>query len=195
MKTLRFTVLILAVGALAVGCGTEPPDGQYIPLTKQAELQATYISGDLGNYWDCPGQASAEKADSAGATSMQCSEDQPDCNDAFMRMNCYDASVALRIANIGSVAAADLVVTDIEVLTPEGELIAVGTLTKLLRLDGHEFDGVVELNEFVDLHVEFRGVKLDWDEKAKVRLIFATGDDATVELTSPELNGASIIAT
>ena len=192
---LAYMWIAMVTGALVSGCAAQPAEGKFIPLTKKSELEATYISGDLGSYWDCP-QQSTGKADSAGPSAgmEQCSGDDPDCND-FMRMNCYDASLALRITNVGPIEASKLVVTDIEVLTPEGELIASGSLKKLTQLDGHEFNGVVEMGGYIDLHVEFQGVELQWDEKAKVRIIFATGDDTTVELTSPELQGASIIVT
>ena len=179
------------------------------PETKKSALTLTYVSGHLGTYWDCPENAHggttsasgkmdeaggpAAEPGEAGAFAGDCAEGQ-DCG-GFM--NCEDAQLTIRVRNTGDGAATDVVVTDLQLMTSQGDFITalevIGT-----QAVGDDWTGTLEPGAEVLIRVDFRG---PWGDTlgdmdgAPVHIIMATGDDAVGEITTPELRSVAMVAT
>lgn len=202
MKIRTMIMASLAVGFFVVGCGQVPAGGNG-GSTPATELELTYVSGHLGNYWDCPDKASsetqarAEKADQApsGAPAEQFAGDCAD-DDCGM-MNCEDAVLTFRIRNIGVTEAEAIEVTDIEFIpTGSADVVALDVLA-VARADGQAYTANLSPDEVMILRVDFAG---PWEGNfasgsGALRIVILTSDGRTVELVTPELQHIPSVAT
>ncbi len=210
-------VLVSLTGFLGAGCvisglpeeGTLTQNPNPKPVVK-AQLELTWVSGHLGSYWDCPsngfdmkaaaGEAPADAgpgmADAAGAAEP-CAPGE-ECND-WGPLNCEDAQVTLVVKNVGTGGAADIELTDLELLTEDLDPLADLEILSISRTDGHDLTGRLGIGDEMTIRVEFRGPTHEggWGSmiEGAVRLIMVTGDDTDAELVTPPLHSLAAVAT
>ncbi len=169
---MKITVMIFALAvSLSAACVENTEDswnlrectGEECEQQDQPELSATYVSGHLGNYLDCPDDGyTAESTMSgeapsdgdAGAFAGDCAEG----DDCSYEMNCEDAQVTVRLSNDGEAAATGLQVVTIELFDADG--VSKATLPLMDAVDtatAETFDGTLEAGQEVTLRVEFQG--------------------------------------
>jgi hypothetical protein len=194
MKNALKTMLALTI-ALSVGCGLsedgeswglqECPDGCE-ETREQPQVEATFVSGHLGNYRDCPGDGYSGEAMSqdADAAAGACAPDS-EC-ESFM--NCEDAQLTVRLTNTGEDAASALQVTSLELFDAEGTSRAVLPLMDTVETTNNKaFDGELDVDEEIRLRVTFLGPEdpytlLDTSSSEDADRI-AGGTHGTIEVT------------
>ncbi|MFP4599166.1 MAG: hypothetical protein ACLFVJ_12985 [Persicimonas sp.] len=183
----KITVMILALAVSLSAACVEPTEDAWnlrectgeeceTEQQDQPDLSATYVSGHLGNYLDCPGDGyTAESTMSGeapsdgddGAFAGDCAEGE-DCS---YEMNCEDAQITLRLSNDGEGEATGLQVVTIELFDGDGVSKATLPLIDAIDTDTAEsFDGTLEASEEVNLRVEFQG-------PASPHTLLSTSDD------------------
>lgn len=202
---MKSTVLLLVPLALAALACDPPQSGTStetgtVTEVKTASLEVKFVSGHLGNTWDCSGQGvsltSSAKADEAGpaagapAKFADCREDG--CGGP---LNCEDGSLVLEVTNTGEVALTAFEITDLELLTTGGDHwadLGVKDLQVVMKGDELEPGGKATLR--VTLTAP-ESSDLGHNGSAKLRVIVLTGEKATGEVTSPEVQSLGMIAT
>ena len=169
------------------------------PPAKTASLELAFMSGHLGNTWDCPGKGvalsqSAGKADApesyAGAAREDCGED---CSNLLL--NCESASLMLQVTNTGEVALTNFQVTDLELLDLDQKLMAalqVIDLQVVMKGDALEPGGTAQLR--IELSAP-ESQDLGHNGRALLRAIVVSAEDADGEIITPEVSGLGLIAT
>ena len=169
---------LLALAAMGLsGCFLFEPDG---------DLEAVYISGHLGNYWDCPDQAytpgqradGAVGSDAGGAPSEPQGDFAPGaCEPAPAPdgganapaegdvapgycggpLNCEGAQATFQLSNPTGLARG-IRVSEILLLNDSGAIVAsLPVLNTELASGAEAFDGELSPGESVSLRVYFRG--------------------------------------
>lgn len=176
MKTLK---KMLALGFMATmsvtslsGCLLMEDDGEtstpasnnWHPTSpeSEAELHGTYISGHLGNYWDCPDQAYTPADQQVvgapgaeGADFAPCEQSDDSCGGP---LNCESAMVMIELSNPGELKAQGVSVYEIELLDVQGTVLATLPIVSVAEVtSGASFDGELEIDEQVKLRVEYQG--------------------------------------
>lgn len=118
------TPVLLAVGL--AGCGGPAPE---------RNLELTYISGHLGNYWSCPDQAGNRAALPPGLVAGDCAEGES-CGPVD---SCEHAALTVRVQNISNLLLRGLQVQELNLIGPEGpqplEILSVEALEGTLAGD------------------------------------------------------------
>lgn len=173
--------LAISLLALAVGC---VPADEKDPKTCDAECQSnngtnnggnngtevndpdlkgSFISGHLGNYWDCPDegytpdttQSDAPAGAPADADFAPCAAEDESCGGP---LNCDGAQLTIRLTNGGQGDAEGLEITKIEIFDQDGLSLAVLPVIAAFDASTNEtFDGTLEAGKSIDLRVDFRG--------------------------------------
>lgn len=177
---MKKTLTILAL-ALAVGCvpaddkNTNTDDNNIAPCgeceennnpRESAELKGSFISGHLGNYWDCPDQGYSPDA-SSEAPGARPAGDEGFCapaengdaaNGCGGPLNCEGAQLTIRLTNGGDADATSIDVSKIEIFDADG--VSLTTLPVLAVFDSstnESFDGQLAAGESIDLRVDYNG--------------------------------------
>lgn len=164
MKSLLLVTVALSLSlSLFVGCGSAQDHDSWdlktcdqdCEASKDApELSATYVSGHLGNYRDCPGDGYSSEP--AGGSSMagDCAEGQ-DCS---FELNCEDAQMTVQLENTGEATARGLQVSKIELLDSEGVARAVLPLMQMVDTQTNApFAATLAVDEKATVRIEFQG--------------------------------------
>lgn len=182
MKKL-LTILALATLPLTAGClGLTPepegkpfcaeecepdpepdPDPDPEPV-ESPELIGAFVSGHLGNYWDCPEEAYHGESTTVPGSGLDgtegdfapCPEDDDQCTNAVL--NCETAQITIQLSNTGDVDATDVLVDTIELRNLDDVAVASLPLHTVTDIDTNQaFDGVVEVGEKLMLRIEYAG--------------------------------------
>ncbi len=207
---MRAILIALCACLPLLGCIAETTTaGAPGPQAPAAELAVTFVSGHLGNYWDCPDEALAlpggadrQAGPGAGAPAEAGAPEFADCAEDGCGgglLNCDQAMVIVQVENVGAhdiaalsarhlvvmlapaVEAEVLSVTDVETGAPAGGLAA---------------------GEQVQLRVTFRGPPngaVDWDASVPVQVEIVgdadTEGEGAAALQTPPLAGVPAVAT
>ncbi len=162
MKTLVKYMIIPLLFALS-SCGPveskQPPQtcDNCLPQEKTTTLKGSFVSGHLGNYQDCPGEAYIEpelNTDSDGAFADDCAEGQ-ECGGL---LNCEKASTTLRLSNGGDVEALGVLVQKIELKNSVGKTVAFLPLESVSVVETNaQFGGKVGVDDNISIRVDFQG--------------------------------------
>ncbi len=164
----RITFCLLLAAFALTGCvGENNEDSEATWKTEEQsldpDLEASFISGHLGNYWDCPddGYSDASGEPSVGDAPMgdmaPCEEGEDCGTDGYM-LNCEDAQAMVLLSNSGEESARDLQVTTIELFDSHGVSRAVLPLMDITDTTlGVAFDGELEIDDERRLRIDFQG--------------------------------------
>ncbi|MFT5432167.1 MAG: archaellum component FlaG (FlaF/FlaG flagellin family) [Myxococcota bacterium] len=215
MKRMKLTTLTLATLALSLlACDpatsnsqtdtgesdtseSDTSDTTETDDTKSFEL--AYLSGHLGNTWDCPGDGvpvtSASKADEAGeagADFAPCEDGDSNCGGP---LNCEKASLVMKLKNTGEVSLSAFSITEIELLDMDGNHVADLSVVELdAMMEGDTLSPGAEVTLRVQITApESNDIGYNWS--GKLRVIVVTEEGANGELTTPEVQGLGMIAT
>lgn len=192
---------IIALALAFAGCAQdsgEDPDAGLEPV--RTTIALTFVSGHLGNYWDCPEEAmSVPGGVPAGAEPGAAARDEAgDCAaEDCGRLNCDAAMLLIQVENTGDVGLATLRAEDLVIhLAPPlaSEILAVTDAAT-----GHA-PGPLAPGASMQLRVDFRGPPAgDWQEQHPVE-VDVIGDDAEgpaarETLETPGLARLSAVAT
>lgn len=169
MKTLLKIGLIL-FAATSLACGGLGDGGAPWSLEEECEsgceepapdIEATYVSGHLGNYRDCPDggyTAEDEPASSGEATEGDSAGACAPGSDCESFTSCEDGQMTVQLVNNGDAAARGIQVTTIELFDSEGTSRAELPLIELVETSTNEvFDGRLDAGEELNLRVVFLG--------------------------------------
>jgi hypothetical protein len=188
----RNIALSLLVALATAACGTEAAPGEEIG---DSQLELTYISGHLGNDWDCgAGQgSSAAKADMAMGACLP--DPDGNCED-FGPMNCEEGEVTLQFRNVGESTIVGLEVTDLELLALDLSYLKGLDIGEVSRPDGHDFDGTLEPGAIIQIRVTFQSPGGQGTvHQARLRVIVLDKNGQTTEITTPEVQTLPVVAT
>lgn len=224
---MRKSVLLLFAVCL-VGCGdfedeaVEPTPGEepewnpeLPPETiTESTLELTYVSGHLGSYWDCPEEAytpaaadrpAGESADMPASSGGAFADEDCDGEDCGGYLNCQAAQVTLMIDNLADWQVTGLDITDVELLSDAGDVLATLPVVSFDDLDRDVFDGSLGAEEGSTFRVEFRGPhNVDFAgvgardaafEAYPVRLIFEADEQEPASLDTPHISTLGHMAT
>ena len=159
---LLLTVALLCISAAACEDGGDDP---IITPGPAESFELTYVSGHLGNYWDCPQDALSSGPEAAGAprpaseaADMAACEGD-DC--APMILNCEHAEVTVRIRNTGEDTLSGLALTAIRLIGPDDGSTLDSSLVELIRADGGDLSDPIDAGAEIDVVVRFRGLTND----------------------------------
>ena len=206
--TILYIAFALVVAFSSIGCAMNPSTGINTPPVQKMELELTYVSGHLGNSWDCPEQSTTGVGNagpvnpSAGATAdsadmVACEPGETDCHNGGM-LNCEAATVLIVVKNVGEVMAKGISITDLDLLDADKKNIASLEIVSTSRTDDHELTGTLAPNEEMQLLITFQGPdssKLGWNFLGHLYIIVVTDDDSNADLVTPALEILPAIAT
>lgn len=146
---------------------SEPEPWRPKETPKKAELKGVYISGHLGNYWDCPEQgyqgeqkAQPEPAERpAGDQEFgACAPSEDGAFDGCGPLNCEAAQVTLELSNIGQLAAQGTKISEILVLDDQDVVRASLPIHDTMLLPNNErYDGALDVGATIKVRVDFAG--------------------------------------
>lgn len=193
MRTLLTTLAALALAA----CAQDTDDGADAGLEPgRTTLALTFVSGHLGNYWDCPEEALSLPGGGAPGAPAERAE-AGDCAEDCGLLNCDAAMVVIQVENTGDVGLATLRAEDliIHLAPPQASEILAVTDAATGAPPGPLAPGAS-----VQIRVDFRGPPAgDWREQLPVE-VDVVGDDAAgpaarESLETPGLSRLSAVAT
>ncbi|MEZ4469130.1 MAG: hypothetical protein R3F60_27345 [bacterium] len=199
MRAITRTLLALSVALSAAACtqdaGNDP--GQLPPGTT---LALTFVSGHLGNYWDCPDEAMSLPGARAAAPDpgADISGEAGDCaEEGCGLLNCDGAMLLIQVENTGSAPVDALTARDLVIhLDPplDSEILAITDAATGAPAT------TLAPGQSVQLRVDFRGPPAgDWQEQFKVEVeVVGERDGARESATSletPPLARLSAVAT
>jgi hypothetical protein len=207
--TSLYIAFALVVAFSTIGCDMNPSSGITTPPAQKMQLELTYVSGHLGNYWDCPGKSasggkpgsttdpsSAPAADMAGAM-RACDPDDADC-DGIGFMNCEEATILMVVKNVGKIMAKGIEISDLELLDADKKNIAKLEIVSTSRTDDHELTGTLAPNEEMQLLITFQGPNsndVGWNFMGHLHIIVVTDDDSSADLVTSALEILPAMAT
>ena len=181
---MRITTSILSTSLLALaatslsGCFLFEPDG---------DLVGTYVSGHLGNYWDCPEEAytpgrqsnDSNRGDALAGAARPALVTNSDCDEADSARapaepdadadvpgnycggggldNCEGAQVTIQLSN-GQGLARGIRVEEVLLLNADGDIVAnLPVLDTHVASSNQPFDGELAPRESLGLRIDFRG--------------------------------------
>ncbi len=192
MRASQWMISVVLVGALAACGGQVPNNGE----ATESDLELSYVSGHLGSYWDCPGEASGPPLPSASFAAGDCD------GDGCGMLNCENAEVTLQVRNLGDTVAQSIDVISVLLLVnsesdPEDLEILSWSVMPTDALD----DGLAP-HEVVSIRIQFRGPNpasitgsMQYIEALPVHISVEDDQGSTIELTTPPLDILSIMVT
>ena len=120
-------------------------------------LKASFVSGHLGNYQDCPEDGYRAQPD--GASDQSSGISQGDCADDQCGSfnSCEKASAILKLSNGGDNDAIGILVQKIELKDESGSTLATLPLESVTLLDNSQFSGKVGVDDSPSIRVDFQG--------------------------------------
>ena len=200
----RITFCLLLAAFALTGCvpeNDEDSDAKWKTeeQTLDPDLEASFISGHLGNYWDCPedGYSETSSEPSAGAPPMgdmaPCEEGEDCGTDGYM-LNCEDAQAMVLLSNSGEELARDLQVTTIELFDSHGVSRAVLPLIDITDTTSlATFDGELAVDEERRLRIDFQGPAYPYELLTDAQEDGRWGYAGTLEITFTSANHDDVI--
>jgi hypothetical protein len=181
------------------GGGEQPP--------VEGDFQLTFVSGHLGNYWDCPEEANGAGAGTPDGTAGEAAGDAaagacaPGFEDSCTGpLNCEAAMVIVEVRNTGEVPLGDLSIVSIELLGQDGDretLEGLGVFSSTEPAPGPLAPGASR-----QVRVEFRGPASDSGNQFNgdapertLHIVLSGGDAGTAEVTTPAVYPLPAVAT
>lgn len=179
MNMLWTASLIMLAGA---GCG--PQEGEFESL--EAGLSIAYVSGHLGSHQACP--LLAQDLRGAPAICM----DPCEGDDSGGGFACHNGAMMIRVRNIVD-HAVPIRVSKIELI--QGDTKTALDIREVATSDGHAINQL-EANSEATIRILFPPQESNGPQRTgKVRVTVAGEDGETLEIISPQLDLAPIIAT
>lgn len=179
MNSLMKSLSPLLLAALFVGCvpatekNTPDPEfceGTSCEQTLDPEITGVFVSGHLGNYWDCPedgytqpvvgGSDGAAPPPGEDADFAPCMEGDDSCQNVIL--NCENASLTVSLSNIGEAIGEGLQVDRVELYNTSGTKVADLPVLEVTE-NNAAFDGQIGLDETLSLRVDFQGPANPYD--------------------------------
>lgn len=187
-------IALLALGTGCVAVSEKPGEEE----TRRSTLKGAFVSGHLGNYWDCPEDAYSTGSDGdasreAPAADLGACPDDMECTPI---LNCDGAQFTIRLTNGGELDLQEIEVSRIEIFSVDGTSLAVLPLIQVRESASNDvFDGDLGAGASVDLRVDYRGPAslydlLPRDDSGAVQ---GDGDSALIEVTVEADDGAVVI--
>lgn len=214
MPSLITRALAAAIALPALGLGLTACDPHHPIDIGEPGLEAVYVSGHFGNYFDCREQAFENlpdgEADRAAAPIRDGAAPDADCDgNACGILNCQAARVRVQLENTTLADALDVDARAILFLDLAGEPLAELPITAVRDSTGAAFDGTVESGGVMQLDLEFVGpysvaAMLDIMDGAAVRghglgttvrVVFESSSHDGPAIETPELFSLPIVDT
>lgn len=208
MKRLASVLSLALLAAWTPACIADPDDGNAtadagatggteVPVNGAA-LTLTFVSGHLGNYWDCPGEANGAgiaagaPREAAGDAAGAC----PPGEECVSIVNCEAAMVMLEVENETDGALADFRIERIVLVNDDGtteDLEGLG----IVDAETQAAPAALPAGATRTLRLDFRGPARDpnADGDRFLRLELRAGDDAAGTLETPPLFSVPAVAT
>ncbi len=192
---------------------------------KEASLKATYLSGNLGSYWDCPDQGYQKSADDAPASKQgapglvagdaapcEPTADEDSCGN-FGPLNCEEAQITLRLNNAGMNGATGVKIKEIQLLDDNNRVRASFPILGTFRADDDtRFDGLLDPGATTNLRVDFQGPydlssllyedtgtdganRFGYQEEARLRVIIESDTHRTIIIETRKLQTTPPVVT
>lgn len=210
LRNLRRFALLALLAAATPACISNPEDtdadADAGAVAAEGDFTLTFVSGHLGNYWDCPGEANgagtpdgAAPREAAGdAAAGACAPGFEDsCNGP---LNCEAAMVVVEVTNTGDTDLGDLSIVSIELIDAEGTsetLEGLGVFSTTEPAPGALSPGASR-----QVRVEFRGPGRDSNSgfngdapERHLHIVLSGGDAGTAEVTTPAVYPLPAVAT
>jgi hypothetical protein len=182
--------LSLVIALAVTACGVDTEQGVE---TEDLKLELTYVSGHLGNDWDCGVAGDSDPAKPGMAMERCDPEFEDQCGGP---LNCENGEITLQLRNVGQTAIVGLEVSDLELLKVELTYLTGLEISSVSRPDGHDFDGTIEPEGVIQLRVTFPSPGDQGSvEQARVHVIVLDKKGRTTEITTPELQTLPVVAT
>ena len=209
LRNLRRFALLALLAAATPACISNPSDSDTDAdagaVAAEGDFTLTFVSGHLGSYWDCPGEANGAGTPD-GAAPREAAGDAAACNpDATEEcqgglLNCEAAMVIVEVTNTGDTDLGDLSIVSIELLGPDG---ASETLEGLAVVATTEpAPGALTPGASRQVRVEFRGPGSDSGNQFNgdaperhLHIVLSGGDAGTAEVTTPAVYPLPAVAT
>jgi hypothetical protein len=207
MKRLMTTFSLALLSVLTPACIADPDDGgatadagaggTEVPVNGAA-LALTFVSGHLGNYWDCPGEANGAGAaagaprEAAGDAAGAC----PPGEECVSIINCEAAMVMLEVENETDGALSDFRIERIVLVNDDGtteDLEGLG----IVDAETQAPPAALPAGASRTLRVDFRGPARDPNDDGNrfLRLELRAGESAAGSLETPPLFSVPAVAT
>lgn len=224
-KLLIFGFIALLSSLSLTGClmlveenPSEPEPWRPKETEKKAQLKSTYISGHLGNYWDCPeqGYQGEQKAQPEPGQRPAGDQDFGACassEDGFDScgglLNCEAAQVTLELSNIGQLAAQGARISEILVLDDQDMVRASLPIHDTMLLPNNEtYNGALDVGATIKVRVDFAGpVNINellgtmnsesrfGEQKAKLRIKIKANNAAEISIDTKLVSSMPGVAT
>jgi hypothetical protein len=170
----------------------------------EGDFELTFVSGHLGSYWDCPGEANAAGTPDgvAGEAAGDAAACNPDATEACQGglLNCEAAMVIVEVTNTGDTDLGDLSIVSIELIGQDGgreTLEGLGVFSSTEPTPGPLTPGGSR-----QVRVEFRGPGSDSGNQFNgdaperhLHIVLSGGDAGTAEVTTPAVYPLPAVAT
>lgn len=160
MPSLITRALTAAIALPALGLGLTACDPHHPIDIGEPGLEAVYVSGHFGSYFDCPEQGFENLADGdRGAAAIRDgAAPDADCDgDDCGLLNCQPGRLMVQLENTTTADALDVGARAILLLDLAGEPLAELPITAVHDSTGAAFDGIVESGGVAQLDLEFVG--------------------------------------
>jgi hypothetical protein len=168
------------------------------------DFELTFVSGHLGSYWDCPGEANgaAAGAPAAGEAAGDAAACNPDAGEECPGglLNCEAAMVIVEVRNTGDTDLGDLSIVSIELINEDGTretLEGLGVFSSTEPAPGPLTPGGSR-----QVRVEFRGPGSDSGNQFNgdaperhLRIVLSGGAAGSAEVTTPAVYSLPAVAT
>lgn len=208
MKRLALSLSLTLLAALTPACIADPDDGgattdagatggTEVPVDGAA-LSLTFVSGHLGNYWDCPGEANGAGAaagaprEAAGDAAGAC----PPGEECVSISNCEAAMVMLEVANETDGALADFRIHHIVLVNDDGTTETLEGLG-IFDAETQATPAALPAGASRTLRLDFRGPSRDPNAEGDrfLRIELRAGESAAGTLETPPLFSVPAVAT
>lgn len=200
--------LVLAAAALGlVACDPQHPIEPG--ALGEAGLEAAYVAGHFGAYYDCPEEAyrppPPRDADRAEGVDID-----PDCaGDDCQLLSCTGARLTVSLSNTAEVDATGVTVLALFVLDEDAQAIVPLPIEAVYGDDGEPFDGELEAGAVELIQIEFTGPydvavitgedtagrRFSWFSGAPVRVMLDSTSHAGSALDTPVLYSLPLVDT
>jgi hypothetical protein len=215
LRNLTSLALLALLAAATPACISNPSDsdsdadagagGGEQPV--EGDFELTFVSGHLGNYWDCPAEANGAGNPTGGGAAGNPAGDAAAgaCAPGFEGechgpLNCEAAMVIVEVTNTGDTDLGDLSIVSIELIDQDGTsetLEGLGVFSSTEPTPGPLTPGGSR-----QVRVEFRGPGSDSGNQFNgdaperwLHIVLSGGDAGTAEVTTPAVYPLPAVAT
>lgn len=200
LRKLAFLVLLAAATPACISNPSDSDSGADAGVeTGTGDFELTFVSGHLGNYWDCPGEANGAGtpagSEAAGdAAAGACAPGfEESCNSP---LNCEAAMVVVEVTNTGDTDLGDLNIESIEMIDADGTTVLLEGLGVFATTE--PAPGPLTPGGSRQVRVEFRGPPYsganDVPER-HLRIVLSNSDAGSAEVTTPAVYSLPAVAT